>query len=98
MNFLIPDKKPELLPCPFCGGEAEVIINKSKEGQTSDVHCSLCSCRKVLLKHPSYEGNIEQDAIDNWNTRTPIENDEAIIIETIRRWKEKSDMYDDLCQ
>ena len=23
----------ELLPCPFCGNPAEIIINKSKEGQ-----------------------------------------------------------------
>lgn len=59
----------ELLPCPFCGNSAEIIINKSKEGQTSTVHCSVCSCRKSMLKYPNYDGDIEQDAIDDWNTR-----------------------------
>ena len=25
MNFLIPDKTPELLTCPFCGEEIEIV-------------------------------------------------------------------------
>lgn len=59
----------KLLPCPFCGGEAEIIINKSSQGQTSMIKCSKCSCRKSLLKHPTYEGDIESDAIESWNKR-----------------------------
>jgi len=61
--------KEKLMPCPFCGSEVEIIINKSRQGQTSNIYCSQCSCRKTLLKHPDYEGNIEQDAINNWNIR-----------------------------
>ena len=60
----------ELLPCPFCGNKAEITINKSRQGQTSNVRCSVCSCRKTLLKYPNYEGDIEKDAVDDWNKRT----------------------------
>ncbi len=67
----------KLKPCPFCGGNAEIFINKSRQGQTSNIHCSKCSCRKTLLKHPSYDGVIEQDAIDDWNTRTPKGKDDS---------------------
>lgn len=59
----------ELKPCPFCGGEAEVVINKSKQGQTANIHCTHCSCRKTLLRHPNYEGIIEKEAIEAWNRR-----------------------------
>lgn len=58
-----------LKPCPFCGEDAEIVVNKSKQGQTSNVRCLKCSCRKTLLKHPNYDGDIEQDAINDWNGR-----------------------------
>lgn len=58
-----------LKPCPFCGGEAEIIINKTRQGQTSNIRCSKCTCKKTLLKYPYYDGDIEQDAIDDWNMR-----------------------------
>ena len=35
-------KPPELLPCPFCGGEAEIEI---KEGSLSRCICVKCGCR-----------------------------------------------------
>lgn len=58
-----------LLPCPFCGCDAEIVINKTTQAQTSTIKCSKCSCRKSLLKYPSYEGDIESDAIEDWNKR-----------------------------
>lgn len=58
-----------LKPCPFCGGKAEIIINKSKQGQTANIYCTKCSCRKTLLRYPNYEGSIEREAIETWNRR-----------------------------
>lgn len=59
----------ELKPCPFCGGEAEISINKTKQAQTSVIRCSVCSCQKTMLKYPNYKGDIEQDIIESWNRR-----------------------------
>ena len=61
--------KEKLLPCPFCGSEADIVINKTRQGQTSNIMCTKCSCRKTLLKYPFYEGDIEKDAIEDWNRR-----------------------------
>ena len=59
----------KLKPCPFCGGKAEIVINKSKRGQTANIHCTKCSCRKTLLRYPDYVGSIEEEAIEAWNRR-----------------------------
>ena len=62
-----------LLPCPFCGGEAEVITTKTRQGQTSSVRCSKCSCKVTILKPAYYEGDVEKDTVEAWNTRKPME-------------------------
>ena len=58
-----------LKSCPFCGGEAEIIINKSNQGQTASIQCTKCSCKKTIIKHSCYNGDIMQDALETWNTR-----------------------------
>lgn len=62
-----------LLPCPFCGGEAEVITTKTRQGQTSSVRCSKCSCKVTILKPAFYDGDVEKDTVEHWNTRKPME-------------------------
>lgn len=59
----------ELKKCPFCGSEARISINKTKQAQTSIITCDRCSCRKTLLKNSFYEGDIEKEAIEAWNRR-----------------------------
>ena len=58
-----------LKPCPFCGGEGEIITLKTKQGQKSSVSCSKCTCKLTALEPAYYDGNIEQDVICEWNTR-----------------------------
>jgi len=57
---------PELLPCPFCGGEAKAkayIVD-------SAVWC--CDCRSTLPRVNSDYGEYGlSEAIDAWNRRTP---------------------------
>ena len=62
-----------LKPCPFCGGEAEVITTKTRQGQTSSVRCSKCSCKVTILKPAFYDGDVEKDTVQAWNTRKPME-------------------------
>lgn len=49
----------KLKPCPFCGGEAELI--KIYNTQWHYVQCVKC---KVKTEHKT-----EQEAINAWNTR-----------------------------
>ena len=62
------EKTNSLLNCPFCGGEAK--IDKTITNTVS-VECTVChaSSRMILCT----EGDIEQKAIEAWNTRKPLE-------------------------
>ena len=63
------EKTNSLLNCPFCGGEAK--IDKTITNTVS-VECTVChaSSRMILCT----EGDIEQKAIEAWNTRKPMQN------------------------
>lgn len=53
--------KIELLPCPFCGGEAEIErIGNSR--QSSIINCTDCSCTLESNENPEATGT-------DWNTR-----------------------------
>lgn len=81
------EKTNSLLNCPFCGGE--VKIDKTITNTVS-VECTVChaSSRIILCT----EGDIEQKAIEAWNTRKPME----IIVERLEEQREESatDYYD----
>lgn len=62
----------ELLPCPFCGGKADIRKHSfwndkaaRFEDKTYSVKC--CVCHTQI--YPFFE--TEKLAIDAWNTRTP---------------------------
>lgn len=66
----------ELKPCPFCGGEAELRSEYSSDsGYWFRVDCNNKGCMG-LTKRPSWDQvcstgwrDIEQEAIEAWNTR-----------------------------
>jgi hypothetical protein len=86
-------KAPVLLPCPFCGGEAEIITRDvepqgdpwygSKEEQFPA--CKTCGC--CLFDQHFHEGFCEEDkknpinAITAWNTRADLV---APLVEALR--------------
>jgi hypothetical protein len=70
----------ELLPCPFCGGLKEITIKENRHSPTMKGEGSLIS---VDIKHWCYGRGIQRlligvtgrdydQAINTWNTRTPI--------------------------
>lgn len=57
----------KLLPCPFCGGEAE--LDNSVANAVS-VECTVCHASSPIFLRMS---DREQKAIESWNTRKPME-------------------------
>ena len=64
--------KKELLPCPFCGGEAEVvtdlIFTNGKPTKVYQVYCRENRCVIGFCDYAYYM--TEEEAINAWNTRT----------------------------
>jgi Lar family restriction alleviation protein len=54
----------KLLPCPFCGGGAELL--KGLCELDNYVMCLKCGCKTKLY-------NTKESAIKAWNTRKPME-------------------------
>lgn len=70
-NELIYDK---LLPCPFCGGIAELKFrgNNATKSRSATVNCTSCYVERTI-------GSVRHNAlwcaelsIDSWNKRTQI--------------------------
>ena len=57
----------ELLPCPFCGGEATVSYN------TAYGFIPWCDNSNCILNELTNGYETEAQAIKAWNTRTPKE-------------------------
>jgi len=62
----------EIKPCPFCGGEAELITrgNAFTKKRSAEIECSKCHTLQVTgAIHSSLEW-CQEKAIEKWNKRT----------------------------
>jgi hypothetical protein len=66
----------KLLPCPFCGGEAETC--KNFEGLWY-VWCKKCWCKTTT-------NTSEKFAIVRWNTRVPMQKIVERLEEEVNSW------------
>lgn len=66
----------KLKPCPFCGGEAQLVVN----GWKAFVQCKRCEAKTRTIKHSLPRKNAEhlsfaeaerdRWAVEAWNRRT----------------------------
>ena len=64
---------PDLKPCPFCGGTAELSEGKFDEKAMSYVMCRKCEARGEFFNvSPRYASAIR--AIEAWNRRVKDDN------------------------
>ena len=57
----------DLLPCPFCGGKAEMGVNKDSTVREYFVGCMNCHIRLYKIGYKRFY--TEAEAIAAWNTR-----------------------------
>lgn len=70
-----------LKPCPFCGGEAQLVMN----GWKAFVQCKRCKAKTRTVKHslprkrpeilPLAEAERDRWAVEKWNRRANNELD-----------------------
>ncbi len=59
----------KLLPCPFCGGEAEATF--ICDGRYNQIKCKTSKCIMNVDMPALYKS--KEEAIEKWNTRKPME-------------------------
>ena len=59
----------KLKPCPFCGGEAELLSMTYRGGKVFGVFCKADSAQKYPHGHFIDNYATKQEAIDTWNRR-----------------------------
>lgn len=66
----------KLLPCPFCGGEAELLHEEDYSShQLWRVECEECDC----CTSEYYDNPGKEHAIRAWNKRKPILQQEKYV-------------------
>lgn len=63
----------KLLPCPFCGHEAETETTNVRKGHEADIHCNNCLAALHTITFDTKEEAAEQ-AIAAWNRRVDPAN------------------------
>ena len=74
----------DLLPCPFCGGEANTVLKGSDDWH---IECHDCASRSGIY-------GIRESAIAAWNTRTYYHGYEQAAIEAwenIKAWNTRAE-------
>ena len=62
----------DLKPCPFCGGESELVIPNSWDPYQAYVRCKKCRISGPLVWMVDDE-NFKATAVKKWNTRKVVE-------------------------
>jgi Lar family restriction alleviation protein len=62
-------KENKLLPCPFCGGEAQIILDKTKISLFRNWVFYQVRCSEDDCNIGTTPWNFKDGAIDSWNRR-----------------------------
>lgn len=83
----------ELLPCPFCGGEADEYEGDYGNG----IYCMMCGAmvgEPIHLEYRTTKRVSIAEAIEAWNTRYHSEFEKTVI----KAWKEIKDYTERTCK
>jgi Lar family restriction alleviation protein len=86
MTKPIQPESVELLPCPFCGGEAKRVTLGPDDGPDNVGGDVICCIRCQASSHVEF--GRKENLVDRWNTRiastTPTD---ATAVEDEREWR-----------
>jgi Lar family restriction alleviation protein len=89
------DIEARLLPCPFCGGEAELHHDKGATGEVyAWVSCNQCDAMSLCCDIRSMQME-EPHPIDAWNTRSDSDTIAALLAEVDRM---REALHDAICR
>lgn len=75
-------KTPELLPCPFCGGQARLMyVSRIISDLLLYIACQKCGCKGNWFTRENTK-DWEKQSIDSWNKRV---NSHEGLIEALMR-------------
>lgn len=97
---------PDLLPCPFCGGEASIRLNRWRTGQPASAWAGCDACRVyvqgVTVDWRNSDGSKERaHSIAAWNRRAPMDAQAGRTgapIYTVHNGKTAAEWYHLYCQ
>jgi len=87
------DNRTTLLPCPFCGGEAELKLYQNGDWQIICYHADGCIMRESDLSDCYWES--VQTLARQWNTRADYHGYEQAAIEaweSIKAWNTRAEL------
>ena len=62
----------KLLPCPFCGGEAEFSIGKTGDGKDWHyIECGDCGALGPRVNYADHNIRVKETNAEAWNQRQP---------------------------
>lgn len=65
--------KDGLLPCPFCGGEADFSLGKTGDGKDWHyIECVECEAMGPRVHYASHNIAIKDALAQAWNRRAPL--------------------------
>ncbi len=88
-----------LLPCPFCGGEAELKLYQNGDWQIICYHADGCIMRESDLSDCYWES--VQTLARQWNTRADYHGYEHAAIEaweSIKAWNTRAELGSGTCE
>lgn len=80
----------ELKRCPFCGGEAIPIRYRNGWDEWWQVHCTNCH-----ISQTGSNRHKEEEAVEEWNTRKPVDDVLERLEELYKYNAEQADIYMD---
>lgn len=82
-NEELKKKSNPLISCPFCGGEAEILLSYYNHEDVVKTG-RYVKCTRCFIKTPTFE--FANDATEAWNTRKPVD----VVLERLEELAEKA--------
>ena len=86
----MPDKTPELLPCPFCGS-VDVVMCPHLDDNLAETGLHYIHCNTCWIDTASYSK--KEHVVEKWNRRTQPKPEPLTLRQLQAEWRNGSPVY-----